>query len=413
MIEYVMWIISFFTLYISIVWLNFLYLTDFTRKKKRYIYFPGLTVAVPAYNEENSICENLNSLVECDYPKDKLRIVVVNDGSADGTERLVRDFIAKHPGLDIRLINQKNRGKAGAVNTALAACTTELFACLDADSLIERDAVLPMVQHFSGGHDVAAVISAIKVYNPRNIYEKMQRFEYLMAVLMRKIRSAINTLAMTPGVLSIYRTSVLKDVGGFDENNMTEDFEIAMRLRYHGYRIVLEENSVTYTKVPDNFRMLWQQRLRWFRGYLYNHYKYRCMFFSGKYNRLFSCFQLPLNIFSIFMLLFIIIFVSANSVAFFFERIIRITTIKSYLPSLFYIPTLKGFILSHNFKVMFPIYIGSVSGFFLFFVAHRIMKEKFRHPFAIWAYFIVFPYISFTHWIFSISDELMRRKRKW
>ncbi len=413
MIEYVMWVISFFTLYISIVWLNFLYFSDFSKKGRIPKTLPSLTIAVPAHNEEKGITNTLSSLAECEYPKDKLRIIVVNDGSVDGTCKTVYDFIKAHPGIQISCINQENMGKAAAVNTALAETDTEFFACVDADSTIEPGSVKPMLSHFYDDAKTAAVISAIKVHDPKNLFEKIQRLEYLMAILLRKIRSTIGTLSMTPGVLSIYRTKVLKDVGGFDEGNITEDFEIAMRLKYHGYNIQLEMHSVTYTKVPDTFKSLWRQRLRWCRGYLVNHYKYKDMFFSKKHNRLFSYFQLPLNIFSIFMLLMIIMLVSYGSVTFIFERLVRIVMIKGYMGNLFYLPSFKEFILSYNFKIMFPLYMGAISGLFLFYLAHRILKEKFKYPMSIWGYFVIFPYMSFTHWIFSLAEEVMRIKRKW
>ena len=413
MIEYIMWAISFFTLYISIVWLNFLYFVDFNKKSARLRRIPSLTLAVPAYNEQKGIKDTLKSAIECDYPKDKISIIVVNDGSTDNTAEIVKKIISENPKTKIRLINQQNRGKAAAVNTALQETDSELFACLDADSMIDRNTIKPMLPHFEEDKKTAAVITAIKVYQPRNVYEKVQRFEYLMAILMRKIRSTINTLAMTPGVLSIYKTDILKSLGGFDENNMTEDFEIAMRLKYHGYNIQLETESVTYTKVPNSFRMLWRQRLRWFRGYLYNHYKYRDMFFSSRHNKILSYFQLPLNIISIFVLLLLIVLVSYGSLKFLFERIVRISMIDGYLQSLFYLPSLKSFILSQNVKIMFPIYIGTISGAFLFYLAHRIMNEKLRYPMSIWAYFIIFPYMSFSHWVFSLSHEMLRLKRKW
>jgi len=408
-----MWIISFFTLYMSIVWLNFLFFTDFGVSQKRPKNIPTLTVAVPAYNEERGIEATLRSLEACDYPKNKLTIMVVDDGSKDRTSEVVKGFIDSHKHMDIRLIVQENQGKAAAVNAALFSAESEYFSCLDADSTISCGSIMSMLSHFEADQKTAAVISAIKVHEPKNLYEKVQRFEYLMAVLMRKIRSTINTLAMTPGVLSIYRTAVIRELGGFDVGNITEDFEIAMRLKYHGYNIQLETSAVTYTKVPSTFKGLWNQRLRWFRGYLYNHYKYRKMFFSRRQNRLFTCFQMPLNIFSIFLLLVMIVLVSYGSITFMFERLVRVFMINGYLGSLFSIPTFKDFILSYNFKLMFPILMGTISGAFLFYLAHKLQKEKIKDFTAIWAYFVIFPYMSFTHWVFSLSQEVMRLKRKW
>ncbi len=229
---------------------------------------------------------------------------------------------------------------------------------------------------------------------------------------MRKLRASISTLAMTPGVLSVYKTKILEKVGGFDEGNITEDFEIAMRLKYYGYSIQLEPKSVTYTIVPNNFKSLWDQRLRWFRGYLYNHYKYRNMFFSKK-DKMMGYFQLPLNIIGIILLITTIVIVSYGSLSFIQEIIIRSTLIKSYLPSLIQLPSLKEFILRHNIKIMFPIYMGMIAGLYLFYVGHKILDEKFRYPFSMWGYFVIFPYMTFSHWVFSIFHEILKLKRKW
>ena len=405
-----MWGISFVTLYVSLVWLNFLYLNHWKPKPYNKPY-PTVTIVVPAHNEALNIIHTLDSIVSVDYPKDKLNIIVVNDGSLDATEGLVRNFIGTHKQSKLILLNQRQQGKAVALNNALRRVDTELFACVDADSLIDRHSLKPMMPHFEDKSN-AAVISALKVYKPRKIIEKMQHFEYMLGILARKIRSTINTLAMTPGVLSVYRTDILKAVGGFDKYNITEDFEIAMRLKSRAYNIQLETRSFTYTKVPTKWKDLKRQRVRWFRGYIYNHMKYRNMFFSKK-DKFMGYFQLPLNIVSIFILLATLVLISYGSVTHLFELANRIMMIKGYLPSLFYVPPLKEIILGHDIQIMFPIYIGSLGGMYLFWIAHKELKEKIRYLTSIWAYFVVFPYLNFYYWMVSLFEESTNKTRKW
>ena len=411
MIETILWILSFVTLYLAVLWLNFLYINLF-RSPEKITRFPSLTIAVPAYNEERGIIAALKSFLSVRYPKDKLKILVIDDGSKDNTAALVGSFIKKNPSLDVTLIRQDNRGKAGAMNTALKHCRTELFACVDADSRIERNSIRPMLKHFDEER-TAAVISAIKVADPKNIFEKVQRIEYILAVLSRKLRASINTLAMTPGVLSVYKTGILRKVGGFDEGNITEDFEVAMRLRKNGYFIKIESDSYTYTKCPDSFRALWNQRIRWYRGFLLNHWKHREMFFNKKYGRFFSYFQLPLNILYIPLLLGTVAIVSYGMLTHTYEFIVRSVFLNNYLSTLLYIPSLKEFILGYNIKVMFPIMIAFVAGAYMFYIAHRQLKEKIFFPISIWAYFALLPYLSSAYWISAISNELLKTKRKW
>jgi cellulose synthase/poly-beta-1,6-N-acetylglucosamine synthase-like glycosyltransferase len=388
--------------------LNFLYLNQFGVQKTCRLY-PSVTVVVPAYNEESTIQETIESILSASYPKDRLFVCVVNDGSTDGTEQVVTRILANSKNLV--LINMQKSGKAAALNTALRRTSTELFACVDADSVIDKNALKNMMYHFENPKN-AAVITALKVYHPRKILEKVQRLEYMLGILIRKIKASISTLAMTPGVLSVYRTDILKKLGGFDEHNITEDFEIAMRLKYYGYDIQMETSSYTYTRVPNTLRQLRRQRIRWFRGYIFNHLKYKDMFFS-KNHRLMGYFQMPLNILGIILLVVSTIIVGYGTISHLTEFVQRAMLIKGYIPSMLYLPSIKELILGHDVQIMFPIYIGSLAGIYLFIVAHRQLKERFKHPLSIWAYFAVFPLLNFLFWLYSIVLEAFRVKRKW
>lgn len=410
MLKYIIWIFAFLSLYIALVWLNFLYLYNGSKKKEKLKDYPLITIAVPAFNEEKTILKTLRSILHLSYPQKNIEIIVINDGSTDKTSTVVEKFVKKYK--NIKLINQENKGKAESLNQALKIASGEYFACLDADSTITRNSVELMLHSFSE-HKTAAVISALKVKDSKNLYEKLQRFEYIIAILMRKLKANINTLAMTPGVLSIYKTKILKKVGGFDKDNMTEDFEIAMRLKYYGYNIRIETNSFTYTNVPNNFSSFLRQRVRWFRGFMYNHLKYKKMFFNKKYGLL-GYFQLPLNIIGVFSLLIsmsIITFYAVSKIAEFFIRVFKID---GYLTTyVIKLPSFKELLLSHNTKIMLPIYIASISGIYLFYLAHKQSKEKIKYPISALTYFVIYPYLVLFHWVSAISQEILKIKRKW
>lgn len=391
------------------VWINFLLLNE-PEKAKKPTNYPPITIAIPAYNEEKNIARTIKSVLNLSYPKEKLQILIINDGSTDNTKKIVKDLIKNHS--NARLINKTNQGKAAALNTALTVASGKLFGCVDSDSTVDKNALKHIIPHFSN-KKTAAVISALRVDKPKNLFEKIQRLEYIIAILSRKLRASINTLAMTPGVLSIYRTAPLKKLGSFDLGNPTEDFEIALRLKYHGYSVELEPRALTYTKVPSTFKSFWRQRIRWYRGFIFNHLKYKDMFFSKKHG-LMGYFQLPLNIIGILLLLVGISVISYAIIDRLSEFIIRLATIKGYLLNhLFYIPSFKEFILAHNTKIMLPIYISSIAGLFLFYVAHKQTKEKIKFPFTIFTYFVLYPYLVTTEWISAITQELMKFKRRW
>lgn len=413
MLQHVLWIISFFSLWLVLIWLQIIYWEEHEKKQGREL--PSVTIAVAACNEEKTITKTISSLVNLKYPKEKTEIIVVNDGSRDNTAGVVESLIRKHRNSEIKLVNKKNGGKASAVNAALKIAKGEIFGVVDADSRVEEDALRLSIPHFDDVK-VGAVISRVKVDKPRNMLEKVQRFEYIMSNMIRKLMARIGTLAMTPGVLSLYRTALVRGLGYFDENkkNMTEDLEIAMRLKYHGYIVEMEPASITHTMVPPSLRALWRQRIRWSRGYIYNHWKYRDMFFSRKHS-VFGLFQMPVN-----LLVVILLVVNIGIISFFFlgdaiEFAVRSITLEGYLiNSLLDFPSVKEMFLGQNLRIMLPIMMATVLGIYLIIVTHRIFREKLaRQIVPVAAYFIFVPYFMTLNWLSSIAQEVFRTKRRW
>jgi cellulose synthase/poly-beta-1,6-N-acetylglucosamine synthase-like glycosyltransferase len=413
MIQHIIWVVCFFSLWLIIVWLQFLY-QEYDQKKKKES-FPTVTVCVPAYNEEKTVAKTIKSIIESNYPTKKIETIVVNDGSTDKTANVIRQLIKEYKGFDIKLINKKNGGKSSAINRALKIARGGLFAVVDADSRIDKNGIRLIARHFDD-KNMGGVISRTRVENPRNIYEKIQKFEYIMSGMLRHIMAKIGTLSITPGVLSVYRTSILKDVGGFtkDRNNLTEDLEIAMRLKYNNYKVDMEARSVTHTNVPPKFSPLWNQRTRWARGFIYNHWKYRNMFFSKKHG-FFGFFQMPINVLVVLLLVINISIITYMVSTDFFETIVRTITIKGYFISrLFEFPTMKAIILGQNLRIMFPLAVSALLGIILMLIAHRMFKENFfKNMAGIVIYFIFIPYFTTANWLVSVAKEITRSRRKW
>ena len=137
--EVTIWVMYLVALYYSVFWLLVVFDKGFSEKKTKLKRLPLVSVIVPAYNEEKTIGNTIKSLLSLDYPHDKLEIIAVNDGSKDNTLKVIEDIIKNNKNRNIILINQLNQGKARSLNNGLKIAKGEFFACLDADSVVEKD----------------------------------------------------------------------------------------------------------------------------------------------------------------------------------------------------------------------------------------------------------------------------------
>lgn len=403
--EYLLMLVSFLTLFIALFWIQVYLFRD--RGSKLRENLPSVSIIVPAYNEESCIQETLDSLLNLNYPKEQLRVIVVNDGSTDKTSEIVRDYKSEQ----IVLIDKGNTGKASSINVALNKVESEFFGIVDADSIVDKNSLINMMYLFDKS-GVGAVISLTKVKNPKSMLEKMQHLEYIFSAFSRKLMSNVNTLFITPGVLTLFRTSVVKDLGGFDENNLTEDLEIAMKLRYYGYNIKIATDSITFTSVPNDFKSLWNQRIRWFRGYLYNTNKYKDMFFSKKYG-FFGLFQVPLNFLTVFLVILTFILATYEILRLVYNFILKLISYRSDIIYSYKFPTLKELLFKLDLKIIFPMIISLILAFYIYNKAHKFANEKWKFPLALILYITIYPSLRVIHWLTALTKELTRAKRKW
>ncbi len=295
-----LWFTYFISLYFAVFWLLvFLLKTNQPEHVDLPLElddYPIVTIAVPAYNEEKSIGSTIETLLSLNYPKDKLEIFVVNDGSSDKTEEITKKIIKQYKDHNVTLINQKNQGKGAALNHALKKGTGKFFVCLDADSFVEKDALNKMLPYFSN-ENVAAVLPSLKVHKPKNLLQKLQWYEYIINMFYKELMGKLDCVHVTPGPFSVYSADILKKVGCFDEDNMTEDLEMALRLQSKHYKIIQLLDTDVLTLSPENIKDLYKQRNRWFKGATLNAFKYRGMIFNPTYGD-FGLIQMPTIIFS-------------------------------------------------------------------------------------------------------------------
>jgi len=264
---------------------------------------PGLTILIPAYNEQDTIAGTIGSALAADYARGRKEIIVIDDGSKDATLRIARGYERK----GVLVLHRGNAGKAAALNYGLTKVKTELVATLDSDSYIEKDALLKMVGYFKDP-EVGAVTSVMKVWEPRNPLEKLQRLEYLLMVFSRRLMSFIDSVNVTPGPLSMFRKKVFDEIGGYDEKSILEDQELAMRMQAHHYRIAASMDAIVHTVVPRSLGALAKQRVRWQRGGVRNILKHYYLM-NPKYGD-FGMVMMPISILSV-LALFLVFFIMA------------------------------------------------------------------------------------------------------
>jgi poly-beta-1,6-N-acetyl-D-glucosamine synthase len=266
---------NFFFIYVSMVYMLKFWEHPATKLSGR---TPKVSVIVPAYNSAKTMDRCIKSILALQYPS-KLEVIVINDASTDSTQEKLAAF-----GKRIRVIsNRRNVGKAASINRALAQCKGELVACIDSDTFPEKNALRMMVRQFSSDK-VGAVVALICVDKPKTMLQRIQEVEYFVSFgFWHTALSRLDGLLVTPGPMSVYRRSALMDVGGFDEDNITEDMEIALHLQEKGYAIRCTTDAKIYTEVPGDFRTLYRQRLRWLRGKIFNGRKYSHMLFNSSF----------------------------------------------------------------------------------------------------------------------------------
>ena len=247
-------------------------------------YRPRVSIVVPAHNEAKVIEKTMESLIKVKYPKSRLQIIIANDGSKDGTSKIVQKFIKKHKDeTNMVLFGQRNGGKANVLNNAIRRMATgTMIMCLDADSLIAPDAVKNAVQYFRD-KKVAALASNVNILDNGSILGMAQRFEYLISYHMKKAQTTYNIEYIIGGIGSMFRRKTLEQVNYYDTNTMTEDIDLTMKIIAQGNkenRVAYASDCITYTEAVPSFKSLINQRFRWKYGRLQTFYKNYNIFFT-------------------------------------------------------------------------------------------------------------------------------------
>lgn len=289
-------------------------------------YVPPVSILVPSYNEELTIIESVRSLLNLNYPR--YEVIVINDGSRDDTLKLLIDEFNLIPkttysvgqaleAMPLRgvyhnprypklyVVDKENGGKADALNAGVNVSHYPLVATIDADSLLEKDALIRLASvYMENPEETVAIGGNVRVANgcdiengivtkvrlPDKLLPMFQNIEYLKSFLAGRIGwSAINGLLIVSGAFGLFRKDYLVKVDGYRDGFPGEDMNIIIKLHKHmmdndlPYRIAYCPDAVCWTQAPESLRILKSQRKRWARGNIKNIFKYSSMMFVPKY----------------------------------------------------------------------------------------------------------------------------------
>jgi peptidoglycan-N-acetylglucosamine deacetylase len=252
---------------------------------------PGVTVLIPAHNEESVIVQTVQSVLLSDLKN--IRVIVVDDGSSDRTLELLQGNFGGN--ARVQIIHQVNRGKAAALNNALSHARTEFVVTIDADTEIEPNAIRKLLRHFSDPK-VGAVAGNVKVGNRSRWLTRWQALEYITSQNMEKRAfDLLNCITVVPGALGAWRREAIEAVGGITADTVAEDADLTIAIRRLGWRVTYDEEAIAWTEAPETPGQLIRQRFRWTFGTLQSFWKHADTLFRPKYGTL-GCVALP-NIF--------------------------------------------------------------------------------------------------------------------
>jgi cellulose synthase/poly-beta-1,6-N-acetylglucosamine synthase-like glycosyltransferase len=289
---------------------------------------PPIALLAPAYNEALTIAQSVRSLLSLQYPS--FEVIVINDGSSDETLQVLIDTFGLKPiqrnhdlPIDHRpiraiyggehqprliIVDKENGGKADALNAGINVSRAPIFCSMDADSLLEPDALLRAVRPFVEDPErTVAVGGTVRIANgcriehgrvlevrpPRNLLALLQTVEYLRAFLMARLAwSRINALTIISGAFGLFRRNRVIEVGGYTRGTVGEDMELVVKLhrlmreKKLPYRVAFVPEPVCWTEAPEDLRVLGRQRARWHRGSLETFERHWDMMFKLRYGRI-------------------------------------------------------------------------------------------------------------------------------
>ncbi len=383
-----------------------------------------VSILVPSHNDEICVGDCLKSLSDRDYDKKLMQVIVVDDGSSDKTLEIASSFAKTHSFVKV-IHNPKNSGKKSkALNIGLSKLSkkTEIVVVLDADSMVYPKTLKQVLTFFDEGYD--AVSMRYMPWNRKHWLARLQVFEYMYAVLWRKILSLLDSMYVTPGVFSAYSYRALKKVHFFNENCFSEDMELALRLQKAGYKIGYSFSTTAFTHVPTKMRAFIHQRERWYRGYIDSIRRHKDIIFNPELGN-FGMIMMPLNILSSLLVIAVSALFASTVFSFvksFFSWVYKLYLIhfdiSYYISSInLSFPDIEN-IVRHSLLSLDMFSFIAIFSFIMALIMLVIIKRRTNEVHG--ADLIYFPVFLFAYlplnsviWLYSLLLEVFGAGKKW
>jgi cellulose synthase/poly-beta-1,6-N-acetylglucosamine synthase-like glycosyltransferase len=232
--------------------------------------FPTCTILIPAHNEEKVISATIEAMLNLKYPKDKLTVMVINDGSKDSTKEIIESYAAR----DARVVlfdvpkGQGGKGKSRALNLGVKQVKSEVIAIYDADNTPDSMSLHYLVANLISNKELGAVIGKFRTVNKnRNLLTRFINIETLsFQSMLQAGRWQMHNIATLPGTNFVMWHWLIEKLEGWDEEALTEDSELSIRIYELGYKIKFIPYAITYEQEPETWKVWIKQRVRWVRG---------------------------------------------------------------------------------------------------------------------------------------------------
>ncbi len=243
----------------------------FYRRLERRITTPAVldeyalfSIVIPCHNEERQIGDTIEQLLKLDYPD--YEIIAVDDGSTDKTASILKDLCNKYK--RVRAVYLKdNQGKGAALNMGCMVSRGDLILTIDADTLLDPEALKWMAWHFYKFPRVGAITGNPRVLNRTTLLAKIQTGEYATIIgLIKRAQRLLGKVLTVSGVIAAFRKQAVASVGFWDTDMLTEDIDITWKLEKQFWDVRYEPRAISWVLVPETIRGLWRQRLRWAQG---------------------------------------------------------------------------------------------------------------------------------------------------
>lgn len=401
-------ILAYSSMFIALYFAVFVFSTIFDYKKDIYYkpkrkFQPKVSLIVPCYNEENNVSKTLQSILNLNYPKENLEIVVIDDGSTDNTLQESLEFAKKDK--RIKVFHKENGGKYTALNLGISKATSQYIGTVDADSFLHKDSLKKIMEQFED-QKIMAVTSSIKIANPKTILEGVQYVEYLMSNLVKKTFSFLNGITVVPGPLSVFNKKVFSKIGLYKKAHQTEDLEMAFRMQKNNMVIAQAVDAIVYTQGCSTLKSLIKQRIRWNKGSLLNCLDYPELFNVKKHGNL--SFLLFNSVISCFLVIFLFSYAIYRILDFIYLRLNQLFLVKGdFFKFSFNWPDWVQFDIT---PLLFLGVLALGLSLVYLFLSKKFTRDPGPSKRNIIFFFIVFPIVNGIFLVLTLFSILFKRK---